>query len=211
VNLTENFALSCPDETDPAAIALSMQRLAEEIEAITIPQRAALDRMLHPPTAVWVWNGTPFPISTSGFVTLDFPTSACIFNNYVDRFGLKPIWADEGFTFPAPGLYHVGVHINVIETGAITANSGRTLNAKVYESSETGALTVLELTRRVPAESVAGGSFMGCDAVVEIDANYEDFHVVSWFTHENVASNMQIAAGYAWVTRIGSNDIIEVV
>jgi hypothetical protein len=211
VNLSRNFKLPCLDELDYAAVAQYLERLALEFEALAAAQQAQMEAVINRPTAIWRWNDTPFPINTTGFALLSFGPSALVYANYtVPPFGLGPEWNEGSAIFPGPGIYHLGVSMRVQAVGAVTANSGRTLNARLIERVADTTRTVSNADYRTSTPSVAGGDYYTVDMIGEVAQNFEDYSAVSWFTHENVGSDMQIVTGWAWVTRLGGADIIEV-
>jgi len=216
VNVTENFKLPCLDDTDPAAFALYMQRLAEEFEAVA---GSHLDRALeatHQPTGVWVAGADTFDIPTSGLVNLFISRSNAVYCNYVmPADGLVPNFSSNSFAgpFPRSGLYHIGVNLNLQEVGAVTADSSRTVTFLVNHLLPTATYEIVQeaTNRLIGTAAMGGGSWAQCEMVVEVGEDAQNYFLQVQFTHSNAASNMRIQQKHAWVRRLGGPDIIEVV
>lgn len=212
MRFSENFELPCLDENDPAAVALYMQRLAEEIEADTLGLRSRLSTATRRPTAIWRNFAAGVAFNSAGFSSLQLnPTDDLVFSNYTIA-GVGPRFGESQSMFPAAGIYRIGWSVNMAETGAVTADSFRWCQFFVYERIPTGSRVVAEFSRRVQAEGIAGGNFFGASGCALIGSGYQRYSMQAVLTHGNVASTMQVPAGgfTAWLTQVGSDDVIEV-
>lgn len=214
MHFTENFALPCLDDEDYAAVALYMQRLALETEAVIVAQQTEVDTVLNPPTDIYTTVNNTSPVS-SGEQILDFSVSNTTkFQNYtpIQSPLFNAPFNGNVNTFPGPGIYQIGFFVNSQATGALTAASARQVRMVVQKVTGTGQTVAYEFVRRIQDTSIAGGDFFGTGGVFSVGADFNQYSILLFFSHENVASTMFVAAGaIAWRTRIGSTSIIEVV
>lgn len=217
MNLTDGLKLPCPDDADPAAIALYMQRLAEQIDTELAGRLARARSTTHQPTAIWDQGPDSFSFGPSGLANLSIPNTALVFANYTmpDFAGLPapPRFSSEAMPlFPVNGLYHVSLNSWLLEVGAVTADSFRRVRFQVFYLTPSGEFELRADGSNLSwsVGGVGGGVWIHNELTVDVfDA--PNFTVVAQFTHDNAASNMRWERKWASLIRIGGPDIIEVV
>jgi hypothetical protein len=211
MNLSPRFALPCPDDTDYAAIALYMQRLAEAAEAKLLDQRTLINDFIYQPVGIWQ-NSSIITAPVGGGVsaiTVDNP----VFVNprAISRYSSG--FSAFGALFPEPGVYHVGWDCTLmLPTGANTANTFRQFTFIIRQQTGSGVDLVLQnLTRRVNSSAAAADRFGSDGLVVVPQLNRDLINAQIEFTHGN-GTSMQIAVGdlKAFYRRLGSTSQIEV-
>jgi len=126
---TDIHDIPCLGDEDYPAVALYMQELALRIEADLDAQQTALETFLDTGSAIWA---APAPTNIPNGVTLGLPDRFYVLNivQNVGGAGLDQTPFDP--TLPAlRGWYYVGANVNLVATGAVTANSRRLLRLRI--------------------------------------------------------------------------------
>lgn len=212
MRLTENFSLPCPDDTDSAALALYMQRLAEAYEAKILAMRALVTDFNTQPAGIWsnsstLTTGANSPITG---ISLDH----VIYTNQpaLTFVGFEPF----GAIFPESGVYHVGWScLLALETGALTGDTYRSFTFQIVEQTGSGTQNVLlDCSRYLFSSTGLGATRVSSDGLAVVTASARpQVNANIQFVHGNTGSSMQILAGN-WIGywhRIGSTEQIEVV
>lgn len=210
MQLTPEYALPCPDDTDYAAIALYMQRLAERTEEVLVAQRAKVTDFTQQPMGIWV-NAGNITVSNGGFasgITLD----SLVYSNVTDLIIRANGFSPFGGMFPEAGVYHVGWSVTMSELGGVDAGTVRTMEFYIRQQSGLGDILLQNLTRKVMASSVNAERFGADGLVVVPELNRNLCNANIRFGHNNASSQVRITAGffYGWWRRLGSTSQIEV-
>ena len=120
MQFTEPHQVPCLSDEDPAAVALYMKCLAEQIDQDLQDRVDAADAFLHRPASVWEISGT---VSSPGFSTL---SGGSLFFRYN-----WPLISTSRSIPNIRGFWHVGVNVHATASGAVTANSRRILRLRV--------------------------------------------------------------------------------
>jgi hypothetical protein len=190
---TTPHGLLCPSEEEYAALALIMQHDALAVEAALEGISGSFDSFLLRPVVLAVTTGISGPASTLGENVFDTTFWSIASSNFTPA---PTTAATSGIRVPLPrtGWYNFGGFGNLVATGAVTANSRRTLYASATLNS-VGSTTVLSqvVWRTVDTNTggeflvVSGGSFYGvAGATVDLK--------LQW-SHANAASTVQVNAG----------------
>lgn len=210
MQLTDDHALPCPDDTDYAAIALYMQRLAERTEALLVDQRAKVTDFTSQPMGIWV-NAGNITVSNGGFAS-SIGVDSLIYSNVTDTLIRANGFNANNGMFPESGVYHVGWSASMTELGAVDNNTVRTMEFYIRQQSGSGDILLQNLTRKV-LSSTDNGERFGADGLVVIpELNRNLCNANIRFGHTNASSQVRILAGtfYAWWRRLGSTSQIEV-
>jgi hypothetical protein len=210
MQLTQGHALPCPDDTDYAALALYMQRLAERVESVILSQQALVTDETSQPVGIWV-NASNVTVSNGGFAS-SMTIDSLIYSNVTD-----PIIRGNGFSpfggmFPESGVYHVGWQVSMGELGAVDTGTVRTMEFWIRQQSGAGDFILQNLTRKVMASTVVGERFGADGLVVVPELNRNLCNAFIRFGHNNASSQVRINAGglLGWWRRLGSVSQIEV-
>lgn len=210
MQLTDDHALPCPDDTDYAAIALYMQRLAERTEELLVAQRAAVTDFTQQPMGVWV-NAFNITVTNGGFASA-ISIDSLIYSNVTDLLIRGNGFNANNGMFPEAGVYHVGWSVSMTELGAVDTGTVRTMEFYMRQQSGSGDILLQNLTRKVLASTDNGERF-GADGLVVIpELNRNLCNAFIRFGHTNASSQVRILAGslYGWWRRLGSTSQIEV-
>jgi hypothetical protein len=220
MNFTDILRLPCPGENDYAALPIYMQRLAEDIEAKMLAQRAAIALETNPPTLVQLGPQSAIgPFGTSSIAQLTLQNNSTIFSNYTitppGSFGGRPqLSPSPGNTFNSAGVWYIGFCIiGYVAVGAVTNDSNRLVRAQVGKGTSSGTTTIESFGRRINAESTIATEYFTGQTTVMIDNEFTKYSIDMVLTHANAASNMTLPANGVlfWCTRLGSTENIEVV
>ena len=213
MNFTDVLRLPCPSAEDYAALPIYMQRLAEDIEAKILAQRALITQFNNP--QICIWRGGSFDNTFASTDSLNFflGTPDIVFSNYkVPPFNQDPTFQITGSLFNQSGIWHLGVAVlGMFPTGATTNDSFRLLRVQVSKGTSGGTSSIVNTGRRVNAETGAVEYFT-TEFTILVDEEFDKYRIDANITHGNVASTMTVPTNgmFAWVMRIGSADIIEV-
>ena len=214
MNFTDVLRLPCPSDGDYAALSVYMQRLAEEIEAKILAQRALISDETNPPTAIWIGPNIAIgPFSTASIVELSTPGQGFgVFTNYTVNGNLPQVSATKGLTFNEAGVWHFGFCITSVASGAVTNDSNRLFRVQIAKGTSGGTQQIELFGRHINAEATIATDFLTGQAVFNVDTETAKYGINTVFTHTNAASNVSIPVNgvYYWATRIGSTDSIEV-
>jgi hypothetical protein len=220
MNFTDILRLPCPGDSDYAALPVYMQRLAEEIEAKILAQRAAIALETNPPTLIQLGpNSAIGPFGTSSVLQFSLAANATIFSNYTlnppGPFGTQPRLSPlSGTTFNSSGIWHLGFAVIAFAAvGAVTNDSNRLVRAQVGKQTPSGTVTVESFGRRINAEATIAAEYFTGQTTVLIDNEFTKYNIDMVLTHANAGSNMTVPVNglLFWCTRLGSAENIEVI
>jgi hypothetical protein len=213
-SVTDTFGVPCPDGSDYAASALYLQRLAESTEADLLAFDTQLTEFETRPVGIWTNSAAQGPLAFNAVGTFVLDANQVVYRSYSTP-TLTPFRTNQAAVFPGVGIYEVGWNVNMIEDGAITADTFRQVAGRVLMQDPTGATVVVaDMTRRVLAEGVAGGQWMAGDTTFLLSTSMLNrcWIELDW-THGNTGSTMTIPIGgvVGWIHKIGTVDPLEVV
>lgn len=216
---TNNEMIPYPEDNDTGNGALDLQLLAERVDALAGAQQVELRRIINKPGRVIR-------------LTNNFATTAGIVN---DVFAAG-IWADVfssaypspivtpgfgGFTNgglgSTPGIYRVGMYLNVSITGALTANSLRQLTITAAVPSDATIFPGTISTKLARTVNFDPQGALGLTAELEVYTPYPSNPVSSFggtvftatFLHANAASTVQVNAGsIGWIYRVADVELV---
>lgn len=190
---------TCPQPANYAAIALQLQKTALDAEECIYPVEAALRAAANRPTLVNISSSAPSVAPSTRTrialaTTITFANSATLFVQ----------------TAPPAGIYEAGVWLNATPSGATTDNSFRQVEIVTRNLSDPSTTPDSSTVSNVMYESNSGnGMDMLLNTMVVVDGTQS---ILFYFTHNNAASNVTIAAGAIfWWTWVSSVDIPRVV
>jgi hypothetical protein len=190
---TTEHGLLCPSEEEYAALALIMQHDALAVEAALDSISDSFDSFLARPTVLAATTVVSGPNSTLGEAVFQMSGWGVTYSNFTP---VPTVAAPSGIRLSVPrtGWYNYGAYANLVATGAVTANSRRTLYANATQNM-VGSSTVLSqiVWRTVDTNTAgefliaSGGSFFArAGATVDVQAQW---------SHANAASTVQVNIG----------------
>lgn len=204
---TPGCDIFCPEPANLADISLQLEQTALQAEACIFDKERLLRSAVNKPTIIVV-SGAPQVLGTvaTPLTTAYSPLYTNIgWNIYNSPAGAVPTWNNVA---QMGGVWLVGVALNATAVGAVTDNSARSLFINtITDVIGTGTTQAIE-TLFEP--NVGGGVDMSLTTVINTTQSVDQFQAV--FFHNNVASNVTIAAGAIfWATRLGDSQIVKVV
>jgi hypothetical protein len=197
--------LPYPGPNDPANAALQLQALAEAIDAKLVDQFAVARQAFNVP-AIMV------NLSANQTGVLNGTTTDILFDETVVEFGDWDLAPPFPF-FPETGYYRIGLFVNSIPSGAVTANSACTITLRYpYVQQIPYTLYTVESYQDRCYQSNTGGEYQLIEAMVRCDVvnttpaypSAQDYSGISaTINHANVASTVNVLAGskmWAWKT-----------
>lgn len=198
-----DHGLKCLAEEDYAAIALYMQDQALVIDSVLDGMSDSLDTFNLRPGFTAATTGVNGPVASGGEQLQGLGNWSMVYSNFTPApttgvsFGIR-------MTAPRTGWYEHGAYINAQASGAVTANSRRTLYARAYRVVGTGNVLLSETVWRT-GDTNTGGEFLVSSGGSFYATAGTSIIITPYWSHANAASNVQVNAGAKlWCWFIGS-------
>lgn len=214
MKFTDVHELPCLGGDDPAAIALYMQCMASRVEQKLNERLAAATASMHRPTGIWRNSALITGIADESTI----PNLDSIFWNDPDsspQTGSGTLDNPIRYVLPGRvlgGVYEIGLSINLVSSGAVTAGSRRIVVFSIWEPTATDPVLGGERLVQLDfgEETNTGGEFLN-NAYPVLNSSLGSSTFMPWIVHGN-ASTLNIPAGgmTMWATLLGTPDRIEV-
>jgi hypothetical protein len=204
---TTSQHLPYPTENDPANAALQLQVLAEAIDAKLVAQFALARQAFNVPAIMVNLSANQTGISNG--TTTDILFDQILFEYPSGAWSLTPQFP----FFPETGYYRIGLFVNSVPSGGVTANSACTITLRYpYVQQIPYTLYTIESYQDRCYQSNTSGEYQLIEAMVRCDVvnttpaypSAQDYSgITATINHANVASTVNVLAGskmWAWKT-----------
>lgn len=186
--------LACLGDEDYAALALYMQDQGTAVDTALDGVSDAFDSYLLRPGVLATSNANQAFASGS---TGNLGGTTVLYANF-------PVLAGITFITPRAGWWQYGANVNMVATGAVTANSLRRLTVSALLTSA-GPATVLSTTSDQSFETNTAGEWLACSGGTFYAPAARTVSIRTETLHLNVASTVNNMAGArVWCYFIGS-------
>jgi hypothetical protein len=189
-----NHGLSCLGEEDYAATALYMQSQGLAIDSALDAISDSFDSSYLRPGVLASSNANQ---AFASGVTGNLGAMTVIYNNF-------PVLGGVGFITPRAGWWQYGSNVNMVATGAVTANSLRRFTVRA-DMTTGGPPQTLSTTADQSFETNTAGEWLACSAGTFYAPANRTITIRTETLHANAASTVNNMAGArTWCYFIGS-------
>lgn len=214
---TDNEMIPFPEGNDPGNGALDLQLIAERVNTLAGAQQVELRRIINKPGKVLRLSANTSGVSSGIFTDIfALGTWLPVFDSTYPSTLPKSGFSNAGLG-DTPGIYRVGVYLNIQCTGALTANSLRQLYVQAAVPSDPTIFPASITNRQGFSTNYDPSGALGMTAELEIYTPYPSNPVstnggtvfTAIFFHSNVASTVQLNAGsIAWLYRVADVELV---
>jgi hypothetical protein len=198
-----DHGLACLSDTDPAAVALYMQDQALAIDAALDAISDDFDSFYLRPIFLGTTTAISGPNATLAEQLFPITSWSLTYSNFIPA---PTTAASAGFrvTVPKTGWYNYGCYANLAATGAITANSRRSLYARATLRISGGATQLSQAAWRTVDTNTGGEHLVAGDGSFYATVG-TTVDVEGYWSHANAASTVQVNTGAKiWCHFIGT-------
>lgn len=179
-----DHGLACPGPEDYAALALYMQDQAIAIDTALDSISDSFDSARLRPGVLATSNAN---VAVASGVTGNFGATTVQYNNFPVVFGVS-------FITPRAGWWQYGANVNMVATGAVTANSVRRLTVSAVVATGGPSVTVSS-TSDQSFETNTAGEWLACSAGTFYLPAGRTVTISPTTLHANAASTVNNMAG----------------